>query len=265
MEGIIFRYRAGIAWRDLPREQFGLWQTVWKRHRGYATDGTWDKSLTFLLTQVDAAGKIDWNVSVDASITRAHQHATNTTRLEQDTGGGGESQESTAVVDGHGRPLALVVTGGQRHDGVMWETILGEIHVPRPGRGRARSCPDAVLADRGYASGVTRRQLRRRGIKTVIPEKRDSITARKRRGSTGGRPPAFDAVAYRGRNVVERRFCDVKQWRGLATRYDVDTGRVGGPGVAHATTDPLFSGGVLCLICPPGCPSPSKENQPVGT
>ena len=98
VEGIIFRYRTGIAWRDLPREQFGPWQTVWIRHRRYAADGTWDTLLTYLLTQADAAGKIDWNVSVDASITRAHQHATNTTRPEQDTGGSSESQESAAVV-----------------------------------------------------------------------------------------------------------------------------------------------------------------------
>lgn len=74
-----------------------------------------------------------------------------------------------------------MVTGGQRNDGAMLETVLREIYVPRPGRGRARSRPDAVLADRGYASGVIRRQLRSRGIKTVIPEKRDSIAARKRR------------------------------------------------------------------------------------
>lgn len=99
VEGIVFRYRTGIAWRDLPREQFGPWQTVWKRHRRYAADGTWDKVLSSLLTQADAAGKIDWNVSVDASITRAHQHATNTTRLDQDTGGGSESQESAPVTD----------------------------------------------------------------------------------------------------------------------------------------------------------------------
>jgi len=54
----------------------------------------------------------------------------------------------------------------------------------------------------------------------VIPEPADQIGHRKRRGSIGGRPPAFDADDYRGRNVVERRFCDQKQWRGLATRYD---------------------------------------------
>ncbi|MFR9774051.1 hypothetical protein [Nocardia sp. SC052] len=62
--------------------------------------------------------------------------------------------------------------------------------------------------------------LRRRGIGAVIAEPDDQAGHRRRRGSRGGRPPAFDSVDYRGRNVVERRFCHLKQWRGLATRYD---------------------------------------------
>ncbi|GJF01842.1 hypothetical protein PSD17_08060 [Pseudonocardia sp. D17] len=98
VEGIIFRYRTGIPWRDLPREQFGLWQTVWKRHRRYAGDGTWDKVLAALLARADAAGKIEWTVSVDATINRAHQHATNTTRPEQDTGGTVELHETASGV-----------------------------------------------------------------------------------------------------------------------------------------------------------------------
>ncbi|MFM1722083.1 MULTISPECIES: transposase [Rhodococcus] len=51
-------------------------------------------------------------------------------------------------------------------------------------------------------------------------EPSDQAGHRRRRGSRGGRPPAFDSTDYRGRNVVERRFCHLKQWRGLATRYD---------------------------------------------
>ena len=94
VEGIIYRYRTGIAWRDLPREQFGPWQTVWKRHRRFAGDGTWDKVLGALLAQADAAGDLDWTVSADSTINRAHQHATNTKRPEGATGGSGESQES---------------------------------------------------------------------------------------------------------------------------------------------------------------------------
>jgi transposase len=79
VEGIVYRYRTGIPWRDLP-EVFGPWQTVWKRHHRFCTDGTWDRVLTQVLTDADAAGDLDWSVSVDSTVVRAHQHGTNTTR-----------------------------------------------------------------------------------------------------------------------------------------------------------------------------------------
>jgi transposase len=90
VDGIIYRYRTGMAWRDLP-EVFGPWQTVWKRHKRYALDGTWDRVLTVLVAEADARGIVDWTVSVDSTINRAHQHATNTRR---DTGGPAELQQS---------------------------------------------------------------------------------------------------------------------------------------------------------------------------
>lgn len=90
VEAIIYRYRTGIAWRDLPPE-FGPWQTVWKRHRRWAGDGTWDAVLTRLLADADAAGVIDWDVAVDSTVNRVHQHATT---LARDTGGSIELQES---------------------------------------------------------------------------------------------------------------------------------------------------------------------------
>jgi len=123
------------------------------------------------------------------------------------------------VVDGNGRPLAMVVTGGQRNDGAMMQDTLKDIYVPRP-TGRPRTTPDTVMADRGYTSGVNREYLRDHHVKAVIPQKKNEIASRKKKGSKGGRPPAFDAEAYKGRNVVERSFNSVKQWRGLATRYD---------------------------------------------
>jgi len=93
VEGIIFRFRAGVPWRDLPAE-FGPWQTVWKRHRKFSGDGTWDKILAKLLAEADAAGEIDWTVSVDSTINRAHQHGTNLPRTDPVTGGSVELQES---------------------------------------------------------------------------------------------------------------------------------------------------------------------------
>ncbi|MBB1051200.1 transposase [Dietzia sp. CW19] len=85
---------AGIPRRDLPHEEFGPWQTVWKRHARYAEDGTWDRVLQTTLAEADAAELIDWNVSVDAPICRAHQHRTSSIRAEQDTGRSVESRES---------------------------------------------------------------------------------------------------------------------------------------------------------------------------
>jgi transposase len=93
VEGIIYRYRTGIAWRDLSRE-FGPWQTVWKRHRRLAGDGTWDKVHAALLSEADVAGRLGWQVSVDSTVNRAHKHGTNLTRTEHGTGGILELQES---------------------------------------------------------------------------------------------------------------------------------------------------------------------------
>ncbi|EHB53320.1 transposase [Mycolicibacterium rhodesiae JS60] len=90
VEGIIYRHRCGIAWRDVP-EVFGPWQSIWTWHRRMSADGTWDVVLSRLLAAAEEAGIIDWAVAVDSTIARAHQHATNVTR---DTGGWVELHES---------------------------------------------------------------------------------------------------------------------------------------------------------------------------
>ena len=118
--------------------------------------------------------------------------------------------------------MSVVVTGGQRNDGAVLQAVIDDTRVPRSaGRpGRPRTRPDAVMADRAYQSRANREYLRGRGIVAVIPEKVDHVNARKRKGSGGGRPPKMDWGACRGRNVVERSFNLLKQWRGLAAGYD---------------------------------------------
>ncbi|NYH93522.1 transposase [Actinopolymorpha rutila] len=76
-----------------------------------------------------------------------------------------------------------------------------------------------MLADKAYSHPSTRKALRHRRIKVTIPERADQIQRRKQRGRAGGRPPAFDPELYRNRNVVERCFNRLKQFRSLATRY----------------------------------------------
>ena len=79
LEGIVFRLRTGVPWRDLPAD-FGPWQTVWKRYARFASDGTWDKIFTRLLSDADAARELDWKVSVDSTIVRVHQHGATAAR-----------------------------------------------------------------------------------------------------------------------------------------------------------------------------------------
>ena len=97
---------------------------------------------------------------------------------------------------------------------------MNQLRINQAGSGRPRTRPDRVRGDKAYSSRAIRTHLRDRGIAAVIPQPADQIGHRKRRGSTGGRPPAFDKEDYKRRNVVERNFNTFKQWRALATRYD---------------------------------------------
>jgi transposase len=74
IDGIRWRTRAGTPWRDVP-PRYGPWQSVYGLFRGWQRDGTWRRILTGLQARADAAGLITWDVSVDSTVCRAHQHA----------------------------------------------------------------------------------------------------------------------------------------------------------------------------------------------
>ncbi len=97
---------------------------------------------------------------------------------------------------------------------------MDKIRVARAGLGCPRRTPDSVGADKAYSNRKIRTYLLKRGIRHVIPEKKDHKAARLRRGSRGGRPPGFDKEGYKARNTVERAIGKLKQFRAVTTRYD---------------------------------------------
>ncbi|GAA0968982.1 hypothetical protein GCM10009550_75220 [Actinocorallia libanotica] len=86
INGVFYRARTGVPWRDLP-ERFGHWVTVYKRHRRWSQDGTWQRLLAAVQAGQDAEGRIDWAVAVDSTIVRAHQHAAGAPRQKGDRAG----------------------------------------------------------------------------------------------------------------------------------------------------------------------------------
>ncbi|MFJ1969227.1 IS5 family transposase [Streptomyces sp. NPDC087903] len=224
LNGIVWKFRTGTAWRDVP-ERYGPWATLHTRFRRWALDGTFERMLRAAQAHADAAGDIDWLVSVDSTIVRAHQHAAGARKGGLRSPGlgrsrGGLTSKIHLARDSIGRPLAFTLTGGNTNDCTQFTAVMEAIRVPRIGPGRPRTRPAHVLGDKGYSSRAIRTWLRRRGIGHTIPERADQVRNRLRRGSRGGRPPIFDKQLYKRRNVVERCFNRLKQWRGIATRYD---------------------------------------------
>ena len=132
---------------------------------------------------------------------------------------GGLTTKTHLAADRWCRPLSFIVTPGQAADSPSFVPVLEGVRVRGP-VGRPRTRPGAVAADKAYSSRTNRAYLRRRRIRSVIPEKADQTTNRKKKGARGGRPVGHDPDLYKDRNTVERCINKIKEWRGLATRYD---------------------------------------------
>ena len=132
------------------------------------------------------------------------------------------------MTDDRTRPVAVILTPGQSGDNPQLEPLL-DLH--RQQYPLARKPRFRLLADKAYSHPSTRERLRAEGSRTRSRNDRTSRTAGRAKGSKGGRPPGFDPQIYAKRNTVERGYLRLKQWRGIATRYD-----------KHALT---FLGGVI--------------------
>jgi len=107
--------------------------------------------------------------------------------------------------------MTFVLTPGERHDAPVFEELMQGGEIRRQGRGRPKRKPRRVVGDKSYASRRIRMYLRRKGIRYTIPHKSNEVH---------GRKASFDKEQYRLRNIVERLFNRLKQFRRIATRYE---------------------------------------------
>lgn len=196
LEGILYRMRTGIPWRDLPRE-FGEWSAVFRRFNLWSKKGVLTEIFQFLSRMNDP----QW-LFIDGSIVKAHQDGTNIRAQAQQAIGksrGGKSTKIHLAVDSGGLPACFELSGGQAHDVSHGQSLV-----------ESSPYSEVVVADKGYDSKALRELESSRNAKHVIPRKGNSKTGN----------DDIDWAMYRYRHLVENAFLKIKKYRAVATRYD---------------------------------------------
>jgi len=196
LEGILYRMRTGCPWRDVP-ESFGDWSAIYRRFNLWSKKGV----LMRLFKSLSYEPDLEWEF-IDGSIVKAHQHSTGA-RTEDDEGIGksvaGNTTKIHMAVDSYGLPIEFYITGGEVHDSKAAPTLIDML--PNA---------DYIIADRGYDSEALREQIRGKNAIPVIPRKKNSKVGN----------DDIDWCLYKYRHLVENVFSRLKQYLGIATRYD---------------------------------------------
>ncbi|MEU4154247.1 IS5 family transposase [Streptomyces sp. NPDC026659] len=205
LQGILFVLHTGIQWEWLPQELgFGSGMTCWRRLRDWHEAGVRDRLHQVLLTELHRAGKLDWSRAViDGSHHQARRGGPKTGPSPVDRARPGSKHH--VITDGLGTPLAITLTGGNRHDVTQLLPLLDAVPRIRGATGRPRHRPQQLFADRGYDYDKYRRLLWKRGIKPVIA----------RRGVPHG--SGLGTVRW----VVERTNAWIHSFRRLRIRWDI--------------------------------------------
>ncbi|NMH95109.1 IS5 family transposase [Pseudonocardia bannensis] len=202
LAGVVYVLRTGITWNQLPAAVIGCsGVTCWRRMRDWTEAGVWPALHELLLAELRAAGLLDLDrMAVDAS----HVHALKggPRRGPSPVNRGHPGSKHHLIVDGRGLPLAVTLTGGNRHD--VTQLPLDAIPPIRGTRGRPRRKPRELYADRGYDFDKYRQLLCERGIAPRIA----------RRGVAHG--SGLGKIRW----VVERGFAWLHAFKRLRTRYE---------------------------------------------
>jgi transposase len=161
--GILFVLRTGIPWRWLPATSaFPSGYTCLRRLRQWQKAGVWQRVFETLLAELQATHKIDWyRALVDSSSLRAPCGGEKTGPNPTDRRKLGSKHH--LLTDAHGIPLAMTLTGANRHDVTQLLPLIDKIPRVKGKRGAPRCRPEHVQGDRAYDSKPHRKELKKRG------------------------------------------------------------------------------------------------------
>ncbi len=195
VEAVLWVMRAGSPWRDLPAG-FGRWHRTDVRFSRRREPGVWERTATAMRGDADLE-----HLFLDSAMVRAHRHSSGTPKKAggQEIGSsrGGPTTKWHAAVDALGNPARIMLSAGQVAD-IDQATALIE---DQPA--------GFIVADQEYDSDAFVAAITAQGSQAVIPPRSNRL-----------RPRSLDRHLYKDRNLIERFFCRIKQFRRIATRYD---------------------------------------------
>lgn len=173
LNGIIFVLRTGVPWRELPAtEAWPSGYTCRRRLIRWHRIGVWRKLFHLMLSELQGADKIDWNRAVvDSSSVRAPSGGRKTGPSPTDRRKIGTKHH--VITDADGTPLAVILTGANRHDVTQLIPMLESIEPVAGKPGRPRKKPKAVLGDRGYDSEPHRKAIKKNGHRPKTRQKKN--------------------------------------------------------------------------------------------
>ena len=195
IEAIIYRIRTGCPWRDIP-EEFGNSNSIFQKYNRWSIKDKLMKIFKLLSDDAD----MEW-IFIDGTHVRAHQHSAGIKNQDISKSIGGNSSKIHLAVDSSGNPIEFIISDGTTHDVKIAPILVEQLDLNET---------ETLCADKGYDSETLREQIKKTDTKANIP----------RKSNTQSSNDHMDWYLYKIRHLVENAFCRLKQFRGIATRFD---------------------------------------------
>ena len=194
-DGILWILKSGARWRDLPA-RYGNWNSIYHKFRHWCRLGLFERLLQLINADAQEATLLE----LDSTFCKVHQSACSGLKNQAiGTSRGGKNTKIHVLINERMQLMNVVLTGGQIHDSEPALSLFADVDITGK----------KILADRAYSGQSIRDYIEKHSATVCIPDKANFRIKHD-----------FDAELYKGRNIVERFFQRIKNYRHIATRYD---------------------------------------------